>query len=495
MRFRAFGMGVLAVAPLALLALSPAEEKIAAAVSADSLRGHVSFLASDVLQGRDTPSPGLEVAAEYIAAQFRRFGLQPMPGGSYFQLAPYTVTRQSMDGFRFELTGGAKPLTIDPARALLLGGEPGSFEGVECVKVSFKQEDSPVPERTLVEGKVVLLESSLFRTPAMAAKRDALLALGARMVVMPGFVMQGPRLTAGEAAATAGRSPLLVTSDPALRELIGPLTDGPVTLKASGVLPAAERETVQLKNVIGVLPGSDPALSKTFVLLSAHYDHVGVNVRVQGEDKIHNGANDDASGTAVLLELARAFAGAGQRPKRTIVFAAWFGEEKGLLGARYYAQNPVFALKDTVANLNFEHMGRTDDVEGPQVGRVTASGFDYTSLGDLLIEAGKETGVEAWKHERNSDSFFARSDNQAFADQGVPAITLAVAWIFPDYHRPGDHWEKLDYDNMARVTRTCAVVVSRVAESAEAPKWVPQGDRNQRYIDAWKGLTGAQTAQ
>lgn len=486
---RRFSRGlVLAALPLLCLALTPAEQKLVDAVRAESLRGHVSFLASDLLEGRDTPSPGLEIAAEYIAAQYRRYGLQPLPGGDYFQLAPYTVTRQTMDGFRLELKSGDRSIALDAARTLITGAASASFDGAGCVKVSLRQEDSPLPERAAVEGKVILLDAALFRTPAMAARRDALLQLGARAVVMPGFVMQGPRLTPGDAESTAGRSPMVVTADPALRELIAPLADGPVDVLATARLPEPARETVQLKNVIGVLPGSDPALSQTYVLLSAHYDHVGVNPRVQGADKIHNGANDDASGTAVLLELARAFALSGERPKRTLIFAAWFGEEKGLLGARHYSQNPVFPLKRTVANLNFEHMGRTDDVEGSQVGRITASGFDYTTLGDLLIEAGKATGIEAWKHERNSDAFFPRSDNQALADKGIPAITVAVAWIFPDYHRPGDHWDKLDYGNMARVTQTCAVVVSRVADSAAAPEWVPQGDRNARYIEAWKSL-------
>lgn len=479
---------VFAALPLVCLALSPAEQKLVDAVRADSLRGHVSFLASDLLEGRDTPSPGLEIAAEYIAAQYRRFGLQPLPDGSYFQLAPYTVTRPTMDGFRLELKRGGAAVTLDAARSMVSSAEAAAFDSAACVKVTLRQEDAPLPERAAVEGKVILLDAALFRTPAMAARRDALLQLGARVVVMPGFVMQGPRLAPGDAASTAGRSPMVVTSDPAFREMIAPLPDGPVEILATARLPESARETVQLKNVIGVLPGSDPQLSQTYVLLSAHYDHVGVNQRVQGDDKIHNGANDDASGTAVLLELARAFALSGERPKRTLIFAAWFGEEKGLLGARHYAQSPAFPLKETVANLNFEHMGRTDDVEGAQVGRITASGFDYTTLGDLLIEAGKATGIEAWKHERNSDAFFPRSDNQAFADKGIPAITVAVAWIFPDYHRPGDHWVKLDYDNMARVTRTCAVVVSRVADSGSAPEWVPQGDRNARYIEAWKAL-------
>lgn len=495
MNLRSARFAILPALPLLLLALTPAEEKLTSVISADSLRGHVSFLASDLLEGRDTPSPGLDIAAEYIAAQYRRFGLKPLDNGSYFQLAPYTVTRPNPEGFRLELHGGPNPLTFDASRIFLISAAPESFDNLECVKVSLKQEDSPLPDRAAVEGKVILLDAAFFRTSAMAARRDALLELGAKLVIMPGFIMSGPRLTPGAASEAAARSPFAITSEQAFRELLAAVPEGSTPVRATARLPEPHRETVHLKNVIGILPGADPELSKTYVLLSAHYDHVGVNPRVQGDDKIHNGANDDASGAAVLLELARAFALSGQRPQRTLVFAAWFGEEKGLLGARHYADHPVFPLKQTIANLNFEHMGRTDDNEGPQINRLTASGFDYTTLGDLLVQAGQATGVEAWKHERNSDAFFPRSDNQAFADKGIPAITLAVAWIFPDYHRPGDHWDKLDYDNMARVTRTCAVAVHRLASDASPPQWVPRGERNARYIEAWNTLHEAKTGQ
>ncbi|MBI5086917.1 MAG: M20/M25/M40 family metallo-hydrolase, partial [Acidobacteria bacterium] len=227
----------------------------------------------------------------------------------------------------------------------------------------------------------------------------------------------------------------------------------------------------------------------SYVLLTAHYDHIGVSARGDG-DRINNGANDDASGVASVLALAEAFSKLPQRPRRTLVFMTYFGEEKGLLGSRWYAAHPVFPLAQTVANLNFEHMGRTDDNDGPRAGRITASGFDYTTLGDVLTAAGKLTGVEAWKHERNSDAFFARSDNQALADAGIPAITVCVAWIFPDYHRPSDHWDKLDYENMRNAVATGAIAVSRVADSAEAPQWIESNPKVAKYFKAWRGLHG-----
>ena len=172
--------GALVFLPILALALTPGERKLVEAVRAEALRGHVSFLASDLLEGRDTPSPGLEIAAEYIAAHFRGLGLEPLPGGSYFQLAPYTVTRQPVQGFRLELKSGDKTVTIDAARALATAAGAVSLDDAECVKVSLRQEDAPLPAREAVAGKVILLDAALFRTPAMAAKRDALLELGAR---------------------------------------------------------------------------------------------------------------------------------------------------------------------------------------------------------------------------------------------------------------------------------------------------------------------------
>ena len=188
-------------------------------------------------------------------------------------------------------------------------------------------------------------------------------------------------------------------------------------------------------------------------------------------DHIYNGANDDASGTASVIEIARTLAALPERPKRSLVFVALFGEELGLVGSRYYAQHPVFPLAKTVADLNLEQMGRTDDITGPRVGVLNATGFDYTDIIGVLAKAGEEFGIQVVKDEASSDSFFARSDNQAFADAGVPAHTLSVGYVFPDYHQPGDEWPKLDYENMAKVDRTVALGVYRIADSTEAPKW------------------------
>jgi hypothetical protein len=337
---------LLLVAALALCAaqivVSSELRAALAFITPNSLRGHVSFLASDLLEGRNTPSRGLDVAAEYIAAQFRRAGLAPAVEGGYFQA--------------------------------------GSI-----------------------------------------------------------------------APAARNRNP-----------------------------SAPPPEPVKLRNVIGVLRGSDAALSTTCVILSAHYDHLGMLPKGEG-DLIYNGADDNASGTVAVLEIAAALARLDTRPKRSIVFMTFAGEEKGLLGSRYYAANPVFPVEKTVAAINLEELGRTDDVTGPVVSSAYVTGFDYSDVGPILERAGKLTGVTIAKHAENNDKFFGSSDNQPLAALGIPAHTLSVGFIFPDYHQVGDEWQKLDYDNMAKIVRAVALGVYRIADSADPPRWNAANPRADRY--------------
>jgi Zn-dependent M28 family amino/carboxypeptidase len=256
---------------------------------------------------------------------------------------------------------------------------------------------------------------------------------------------------------------------------------------ADGPKGSAEKPVVKLRNVVGLLPGSDPELKDSYVIVSAHYDHIGV--RSQGEgDRINNGANDDGSGTVSVIELASALASLKQKPKRSVVFITWFGEEKGLQGSRYYARHPIFPLEKTVAMVNLEQLGRTDDIEGKRLNSATLTGFDFTDLGPIFHAAGEKTGVDVYKNEKNSDAFFSRSDNQAMADAGIPAHTLCVAFDYPDYHKPGDHWEKIDYVNLTKVDRTIALALLTIADNAEPPKWNESNPKTGKYVKAWKAL-------
>jgi Zn-dependent M28 family amino/carboxypeptidase len=287
-----------------------------------------------------------------------------------------------------------------------------------------------------------------------------------------------------EVAATPA-VPVLVVWDEAVRDALGVGRKTPVDVVVSAHIPPPTATPVNLRNVVGVLRGSDPALRDTYVMVTAHYDHLGAagQCRPVAGDSICNGANDDASGTASVIEVANALAALPARPKRSIVFMTFFGEELGLVGSRYYGAHPNFPLARTVADLNLEQLGRTDVDGGSSINQVTVTGFDYSSLTDAVVKAGGETGVQVVKNTQLNELYFAQSDNQALADAGVPAHTLAVGYVFPDYHQPGDEWPKLDYGNMAAIDRTVALAVYQVADSADTPQWkdLPQ---TQRYIKA-----------
>jgi hypothetical protein len=328
-------------------------------ISANSLRGHLSFIASDALEGRGTPSRGLDLAAEYIAAQFRRAGLEPAGDDGYFQTADWN--------------------TIQPVR---------------------RNPNAPAPAP-----------------------------------------------------------------------------------------PAADAVPVKVRNVVGLLRGSDPELKDTFVFVTAHYDHLGIRDNLEG-DKIFNGANDDGSGTVSVIELAAAFAAMKERPKRSIVFMTFFGEERGLVGSRYYGAHPIFPIEKTVADINLEQVGRTDDSEGAQVAAAAVTGFDFSEVGAILQQAGEQTGIKIFKHPTNSDRYFGASDNQALADQGVPAHTVSVAYQYPDYHKVSDHWDKIDYENMAKVDRTVALAISMIANNPQEPKWNEANPKAAKYVKAWKERRG-----
>lgn len=225
------------------------------------------------------------------------------------------------------------------------------------------------------------------------------------------------------------------------------------------------------RNVIGVLPGSDPRLSKQYVLVTAHYDHVGVSQKGDG-DRIHNGANDNASGVASMIEIARELAALKPGPRRTVVFIAYYGEERGLVGSREYAAKPAFPLDQTVVQINLEQTGRTDDMDGPNKATLNVTGYGYSQVAGVLSAAAAPLGVKVMERKKWTDDAFERSDNEALAKKGIPAHTLSVAYMFPDYHRPGDEWEKLDYDNMARVTRAAAAGIRTLANRLQRPKWL-----------------------
>jgi hypothetical protein len=498
-------------------------------VSAESMKGHLSFLASDALEGRRTPSRGLDIAAEYIAAQFRRAGLEPAGDDGYFQTANWRLSTREASAFRLSFSGGAAPAPAVTPEQLGVGFSVAGFNfwepagelnlsGARLLKVDYANSANALT-REQVEGRVVVTEFPAFprgdmgRALQLLREENEFLSrarqLGAPLVLA--FDRRSERPRGGRSPRVfdpdnraAGRNvpdlgiggaqtaPVVFVHGAVAARFYDSLPAGAADAAADVRIPAPSETPVKVRNVAGILRGSDPALKDTYVIVSAHYDHIGVrdNCDPSKEDCINNGANDDGSGTVGVLELASALSNLNPRPRRSILFLTFFGEELGLVGSRYYGRHPLVPLEKTVAQVNMEQIGRTDDSEGPQVGTLAVTGFDYSDVGAALQRAGEAEGVRVYKHPTKSDAYFSRSDNQSLADAGVPAHSAGVAFEFPDYHSVGDEWPKVDCANMARVVRTVGRALLALADSPQEPRWNEQNPNAARYVEAWKKLHG-----
>jgi hypothetical protein len=463
-------------------------------ISANSLRGHLSFLASDLLEGRGTPSRGLALAAEYIAAQFRRAGLEPAGDDGYFQTADLVARELPKSGMEMTIEREGRKVSIareDIAprfpEALELSGTAiykAASEGATALE--YLQPDD-------VRDKVLMVKLPEFNGAGAseAAQRFGTLLRAMRrvkpkltlMLTVSGLAELDSTLINAESRRYD--EPVIVCRSPEAVALFDSLAPGATGARITVRLPASGESHVKLHNVIGLLRGSDPVLRQTYVLVTAHYDHLGMAPAGTG-DRVFHGANDDGSGTASVIELAAALAAIPARPKRSIVFLTFFGEEEGTLGSLYYARHPVFPIADTVADVNLEQVGRTDALDGLKLGQVTVTGFAYSDVASTLAAAGEKTGVRVLSDESGGESFFARSDNAPLADQGIPAHTIAVAFEFPDYHTVRDTWQKIDYDNMAKVDRMIALGLLSLADNPQPPRWNESDSRAESYWRAWR---------
>lgn len=230
-------------------------------------------------------------------------------------------------------------------------------------------------------------------------------------------------------------------------------------------------------NVVGILEGSDSTLKNTYIVLSAHIDHLGTGSPVRG-DSIFNGADDDASGTSAVLEVAEALASLPERPKRSVVFLGVSGEERGLLGSAYYSEHPTVPLKSIIANINIDMIGRN----APDT--LAAIGAQFTTLGQLaamVAAANRDVGLtvidDPWPQER----LFFRSDHFNFARKEIPAIFF-FSGLHEDYHQPSDQVERIDADKAARVARLAFYLTQELANSSTKPEWTSEGLREVRRL-------------
>jgi hypothetical protein len=431
-------------------ALDPGERAALDRITAEDARAAVTFLASDELAGRDTPSPGLEKAADFIGAQFKTAGLEPAgDNGTYFQTAPMQLITQR-PGLHITLTwpGGHADLTGTNVRAR--AGQ--AFDAENQPVVALPADD--------IAGRIVIGDFAKFNgsVRALRAQKPAAILLIARRGPPGG---SSPALERG-----ASDAPTFVIVSQSAADALAPGRE----VRATIHLPAPEIRDVPLRNVAGILRGSNPALRGEYLILSAHYDHVGVKPGEGPGDRIYNGANDNASGTVTVIEIAKALAALPRRPDRSILFLTFFGEEKGLIGSSYYTRHPLVPLAATVAEINFEQIGRTDAQEGPRIRTFAFSAPTYSGIPAVMAEAAKDEDVSVYVHP-DADSYFARSDNYPFAQAGVVDHTIGVAFEYSDYHGLADEASKLDYENMAKVDRAIAAGIERLANAAERPHW------------------------
>ena len=509
----AFPHSTPAQTPTADPTVEPPAEAVAS-ITDREIGGHLRFLASDLMKGRDSGSPEGRLAAEYLAAHLFAAGAEPLGdpirgGRAYLQRFPLEVATPLAEGAKMTLVVGiGDSKRVFPCK---LGQDylyrPGGVAGGEIdAGVVFAGYGRVDPERGIndygdldsrAKNRFVLMYEGLpegeeeaigmerarrFASPTAKIETARKLgALGVLWIQPPG--RQSPALSQPlspsnlgfdrPARMTLGAAPAILPgitlADP-IRDVLVSAFDLPAADAEEYSLwvleglrvnfrHAVDRQTVIDHNVVGYFPGADPEKKKEVVVFSAHYDHVGVNEN--GE--IHNGSDDNASGTSALLEIAEAFAKA-PRPARSVLFLWVSGEEKGLLGSKWYADHQFLPEGGKiVADINLDMVSRND----PGKISVTPSPKhgDYNSLVPTAEEIGKVEGLELVF---DADQFYARTDSYNFAAKGIPAIFF-FSGLHEDYHKPTDDVEKADLGKAARVARAAFRLGWRTAQQPEAP--------------------------
>jgi Peptidase family M28 len=486
---------------------------------------HVQFLADDSLEGRDTGSRGFEKAADYMAEQFRHAGLEPAGVDGYRQPMDFEVVRidEARCSLDLLIEGRTEPVTL---------GEEAIFanlhadENVEANAV-FVGYGLTVPELNYddlagqdVKGKIVVFVTGGPREMSGPIKahyqsgeerRKALLkagAVGAIAIPNPNSVE-----VPWSRVAAARFEPVMELRDPgqgvppplevsirfnpehaeklfagsghAFQDVLAalnadkPLPRFPLAVKIHARVGVSRSET-KSENVVGVLLGSDRSLKKEYVVVSAHLDHLGIGEPVNG-DRIYNGAMDDASGDASLIEIARAIQESGAQPKRSILFLSVTGEEKGELGSQYFAAHPTVS-GPIVADINMDMYLPLFPLKYLEV-----QGLDESTLGDDIRAIAEQAGVQVQADKEPEHNRFIRSDQYSFIKKGVPALAFKFgyipgtsqerifrAWYSERYHAPSDDANQpVDLVAAVQFNAILEKLALRVADATERPAWKP----------------------
>lgn len=502
--------------------------KFSAPVNKDRAYAHLSILASDEYEGRETGKKGAWMAAEYIKKQFQSFGLVgPVKGSKDPYLQPVGISSKKLDGISLMVGNQTKENLKDyyvmvqttPAAGFNVKANAVVFAGYGLNKDDFNEYAG-----IDVAGKVVLIFATgdpTAKAPAQPAQggRRAPSSVGSQQTkikylvehkaagvlvinervdelsdAMKAYLTEGnaglkreggnqnantlPIVTVGSAVANqilAGANTNLADVKKKIAETLKPATvtiNTPVSFSAKIV-----EEDIKADNVLGFLEGSDPKLKNEVLVVTGHYDHIGLVNDPNATDKVNNGADDDGSGTTGVLMLAEAFAKAkkaGHGPKRSILFMTVVGEEKGLWGSEWYSDHPVFPLASTITNLNIDMIGRGDDSRPGDNNFVYIIGSNM--LSDDLDKVGKKANTdyvnivldEKYNNRTDPNRFYYRSDHYNFAKHGIPVI-FYFNGVHKDYHQPGDEVSKIDFPMLAKRAQLVYYTAWELANGAKRP--------------------------
>jgi len=508
-------------------------EPVLADFQANRIKADVKFLADDMLKGRDTGSEGYRIAANYVAAEYERLGLQPAgDNGTYFQEVPFQTAKLNLDTAHMSATVSGENVTFALGDDFYMGGSVANKSGVAKGQLVFVGYGIHAPDLGHddltgldLDGKVAVILTggpSTFQTEIRAhhgsatTKAKELLKRGITGLIQVNSLANEKRrpfannkkrlgienfdLAKQEAVGDSPRiqASAIVSHETARRLFAGApqsfdevlvateagtatsfALDTTVTLKRESILS----ETIYSPNVLAVLEGADPALKNEYVVLTAHLDHIGVNEKAKGDDKINNGALDNATGVSVMMEVARAYVRSGIRPRRSIIFAALTAEEKGLLGAEYFAHDPTVVKSGIVANVNLDMPVLLYDFTD-----VVAFGAERSSLGPIAAAAVAKGGLKLSPDPIPEEGIFTRSDHYRFVQQGIPSVFLItgfekstdgidggemfMGFLKKQYHSPQDSTDlPIDYQAGAKFAYVNWLIATEIANSSKRPTW------------------------
>ncbi len=463
-------------------------EKVKSTVSKNKIEGHIYFLASDELKGRQTGTSENKIAAQYLANMLRSYGVKPIPEtNSYLQTVALKKTSSATKTI-FKL--GAIQLehifTINSINTNYKG--PAVFLNYG-LKEDYKNID--------VKGKyVVCIVGSADNKDLRAAfsktreKRELAKKNGALGVIevcnldhetasRVAHYFNGSKMEVSMQQENTDEFSYLWVNDTAesISTSFAKNKEAEIELKVEGI----ENSMVYSQNIVGIVEGTDPKLKNEYIIYSAHYDHVGIGKPVEN-DSIYNGARDNAVGTVTVLSAAENIA---QYPtKRSALFILFTGEEKGLLGSKWYVDHPVIPLKQMVYCFNSDNGGYND------TSKATIIGLGRTTAKDDIINAAEQFGLEAIDDPAPEQGLFDRSDNVNFAAKGIPAPTFSMGFTAFDeeitkyYHQVTDNPDSMDYGYLHKFFQSYVLACRNIANNSKTHFWI-EGDK---YYEAGKEL-------